>query len=149
MTRVPETLQRPMKLCSQGNTTIWRLISFRRTHTKSAAVSTEAASLLLLLGHRLATGHTQDDPPITPLDVKVAAGVLDGGVGRQHPRGGQRPTFGQMGAEGVLFPSGPLSPAGKSLGWSQLANRSAPWCVDTQVSYPPPEAGPGGSSTPG
>ena len=93
-----------MKLCSQGNTTIWRLISFRQTRTKSAAVSTEAASWLFLLGHRLATGHTQDDPPITPLDVKVAAGVLGGGGGRHPPRGGRHPTFGQMCAEGALFP---------------------------------------------
>lgn len=48
------------------------------------------------MGHRLATGHTQDDPPITPLDVKVAAGVLGGGGGRHPPRGGRHPTFRQM-----------------------------------------------------
>lgn len=65
-----------MKLCSQGNTTIWRLISFPTDMHQISCYFHRAASLLLLLGHRLATGHTQDDPPITPLDVKVAAGIL-------------------------------------------------------------------------
>lgn len=38
------------------------------------------SQLPVLLGcHKLAIGRTQCDPPITPLDVKIAAGVPGGG----------------------------------------------------------------------
>lgn len=91
------------------------------------------SQLPVLLGrHKLAIGRTQCDPPITPLDVKIAAGVpggggkgqagpppvprppgraslgvvghsLGGGCGLHAPSGRQRPVLARVGAEGALF----------------------------------------------